>query len=112
MIEKIIIEYLNANLEDVKAYMERPKDPGKQYILIEKTGTHEENHIRHSTIAIQSIAPSLYGAASLDEDVISLMMNAISMDDISSVKLNSDYNFTNWESKQYRYQAVFDITHY
>ncbi len=112
MIEKIIRDYLNDNLDDVKAHMERPKNPGNKYVLIEKTGAHEEDHIRHSTIAIQSIAPSLYGAAALDEDVIRLMMDAISLDDVAKVELNSDYNFTNWESKQYRYQAVFDITHY
>ena len=36
----------------------------------------------------------------------------INLDEIASVKLNSDYNFTDEETKQYRYQAVFDIKHY
>ena len=26
--------------------------------------------------------------------------------------LNSDYNFTDTETKEYRYQAVFDINYY
>ena len=31
---------------------------------------------------------------------------------VSSVELNSDYNFTDITEKRYRYQAVFDIVHY
>lgn len=31
---------------------------------------------------------------------------------IGSVRLNSDYNFTDIEMKRYRYQAVFDIYYY
>jgi hypothetical protein len=81
-------------------------------VLIEKTGGGEENHIRHSTIAVKSIAESLYKAALLNEEVKDLMSSAISLDDIAKVELNSDYNFTDTSTKQYRYQAVFDITHY
>jgi hypothetical protein len=112
MIEVTILNYLNENLENITAYMERPANPPKSYVLIEKTGGGEENHIRHSTIAVKSIADSLYKAALLNEEVKDLMSSAISLDDIAKVELNSDYNFTDTSTKQYRYQAVFDITHY
>jgi hypothetical protein len=112
MIEVTILNYLNENLENITAYMERPTNPSKSYVLIEKTGGGEENHIRHSTIAVKSIAESLYKAALLNEEVKDLMSSAISLDDIAKVELNSDYNFTDTSTKQYRYQAVFDITHY
>jgi hypothetical protein len=112
MIEVTILNYLNENLENITAYMERPANPPKSYVLIEKTGGGEENHIRHSTIAVKSIAESLYKAALLNEEVKDLMSSAISLDDIAKVELNSDYNFTDTSTKQYRYQAVFDITHY
>jgi hypothetical protein len=112
MIEVTILNYLNENLENITAYMERPANPPKSYVLIEKTGGGEENHIRHSTIAVKSIAESLYKAALLNEEVKGLMSSAISLDDIAKVELNSDYNFTDTSTKQYRYQAVFDITHY
>ena len=36
----------------------------------------------------------------------------ITLNSISKIKLNSDYNFTDTETKEYRYQAVFDINHY
>ena len=112
MIEVTILNYLNQNLENIAAYMERPENPPKSYVLIEKTGGGEENHIHHSTIAVKSIAESMYKAALLNEEVKDLMSSAISLDDIAKVELNSDYNFTDTSTKQYRYQAVFDITHY
>jgi len=34
------------------------------------------------------------------------------LNEIGKVKLNSDYNFTDTVTKQYRYQAVYDISHY
>ena len=112
MIEKIILDYLNENLENVIAYMERPADPEVSYILVEKTGGGESNPIYNATIAIQSIAESMYKAASLNEEIKDLMSGAISLDGVAKVELNSDYNFTDTSTKQYRYQAVFDITHY
>ena len=30
---------------------------------------------------------------------------------ISSVKLNTDYDFTDEETKEYRYQAVYDLVY-
>lgn len=112
MIETIILDYLNENLENVTAYMERPADPEVSYVLVEKTGGGESNHIYNATIAIQSFAESMYKAASLNEEIKDLMRGAISLDGVAKVELNSDYNFTNTSTKRYRYQAVFDITHY
>lgn len=111
MIEKIILDYLNDNLE-VNAYMEKPKSPEASYLLVEKTGGGENNHIFNATIVIQSIAETMYKAASLNEEVKGLMSGAVSLDEVVKVELNSDYNFTDTTTKQYRYQAVFDITHY
>ena len=111
MIEKTIYDYLNS-VQDIGAFMERPKTPPTKYYLIEKTGGDMTNHIRSSTIIIQSYASSLYEAAEMNENVIDWMLEAVSLGDISRVSLNSNYNFTDGATKQYRYQAVFDITHY
>lgn len=48
----------------------------------------------------------------MNESIIELMLEAVSLVDISRVSLNSNYNYTDPNTKQYRYQAVFDITHY
>lgn len=111
MIEKTILDYLNQGLS-VSAYMERPVDPPEKYVLVEKTGSGKRNHICDATLAIQSYAPTLYEAAVLNESVKTRMESAVSLDNICRVSLNSDYNFTDTAMMAYRYQAVFDITHY
>ena len=111
MIEKTILDYLNQGLS-VSAYMERPENPPDKYVIIEKTGSGKRNHICDATLAIQSYAPTLYEAAVLNESVKARMESAVSLDNICRVSLNSDYNFTDTAMMAYRYQAVFDITHY
>lgn len=111
MLEKIILQYLKKNLE-VPAFMEEQKERHKRYVLLEKTGSSLEDHICSATIAIQSYAESLYEAALLNEEVKRRMLyGLIKIPEISKVKLNTDYNFTDTTRKQYRYQAVYDITY-
>lgn len=111
MIETIIFEYLGANLDE-PVYMERPEEAPESFVLIEKTGSQQSNHITTSTFAFQSYAPSLYKAVVLNEKVKSIMLEAITLAEISRSTLNGDYNFTDTSTKEYRYQSVFDITHY
>ena len=111
MIEAVIIEYLNDNLS-VPAYGQRPEDISGSFVVVEKTGSTTDNRVTTSTLAIQSNADRLSAAADLNEQVKAAMMNAVSLDSIGGVELASDYNFTNTASKQYRYQAVFNVTHY
>ena len=111
MIEKIVLDYLNEKLE-VEAYLEVPNSNTSTFLVIEKTGSKEDDEIKSATIAIQSYESSLYKAASLNKQVKEVMKNIVELDKISSCKLNSDYNFTDTQTKKYRYQAVFDITYY
>lgn len=111
MIEKTILDYLSKTL-NVPAYMETPLKAPDSYVLIEKTGSSETNHIKEATFAIQSIAPSLYKAAELNELVKTAMDGSITLAEIARAKCNSDYNFTDTSTKTYRYQAVYDVTHY
>lgn len=110
MIEKIIYDYLIS--QGVAAYMQVPENPPSEYVLLEKTGSNRVNYINSATIALQSYAGSLYAAATLNETVKTVMDSIIELDSICSARLNSDYNFTDKETKKYRYQAVYDITHY
>lgn len=111
MIETIIIEHLKSVL-DVDVFMERPEHPPASYVIIEKTGGVKNNNISASTFAFQSYAPKLYDAASLNETVKEAVESLMDLDEIGRVSLNSDYNFTDTVTKQYRYQAIFVITHY
>lgn len=112
MIEEIIRDCLSAYLS-APVYMEVPKDPPSAFFVIDKTGSALVNHIKTSTVAIQSYAVSKYEAAEANEGVKELMIYELINDpDIASVTLNSDYDYTDTQEKRYRYQAVFDIIHY
>lgn len=110
MIEKTVLDFLQLSLPEIPCFMERPEQrPNGMYILIEKTSASRTNHLDQATMAVQSYAPSLYEAAQLNEAVKAIMLDSVSEENISAVKLQTDYNFTDTATKQYRYQAVFDI---
>jgi len=113
MIELTIYNFISQNTT-VKTYMEIPKNPASSFYVIEKTGSGQTNHVNSSIIAIQSYAPSMYEAATLNEALKALMLGdaILELGDICKVELNSDYNFTDETTKKYRYQAVFEVTHY
>ena len=109
MIEKKVYDFLNSKML-VPCYLERPeKDIPESYIVLERTGGGKTNQLSTATFAIQSYAPSMYGAAQLNDVMKSTMEQMVDVTDIFSVKLNSDYNYTNNTFKGYRYQAVFNI---
>lgn len=110
IIEKVICDYLNTKL-DCSALPEKPDRPFGRMVFVEKTGGRGE-HITESTVAIQSYETSLYKAALLNENVKAAMRTLIEVPEVCKVTLNSDYNFSDTTTKEYRYQAVFDIVHY
>ncbi|MGX7096425.1 MULTISPECIES: hypothetical protein [Gemella] len=111
MIELIVKNYLSTKLE-IPIVFEHQKNLPKRFILIQKTSGSRENFLNSSTVAIQSYAESMFESAKLNEKIKNLMYDLITVDEVSSVDLNSDYNFTDTETKQYRYQAIFDIHYY
>lgn len=110
MIEKIVLDYLTSKL-DVPCSMELLPDMGDSFVVIEKTGSTEDDGTESATIAVQSYGKSLSDAASLNERVKTAMKGIIELGSIGRCKRNSDYNFTDPTTKRYRYQAVFNITY-
>lgn len=110
MIELIVFEFLKTRGFEV--FMEMPQNPPKKFLLIQKTGGGKREHINDATIAIQSFAPSLYETAQLNEVLKIAMEFLVENDEICSVNLNSDYNFTDTQTKRYRYQAIYNIVYY
>ena len=111
MVEKTIKDYLQTSL-GIPVRLEEEDNLGNEYVLIEKTGSGAEDHIKRATLAIQSYSMSLYGAAELNERVKEAMEKSIELYYICRCDLKSDYNYTDTRRKKYRYQAVFDIVHY
>lgn len=110
MILKTLRDYLDNALE-VPVVVEAPTRTSN-YVLIEQTGSSRTNHIITTTIAIQSYGNSLYDAMVLNEEVVDAMVGFAELAVVTRVKLETDYNFTNTTTKQYRWQAVYQITHY
>lgn len=110
LIEAIIISHLSTELNTDDVYAERPADLPSKYYVVEKTSAGKKNYVSTATVAIQSISSaSLLEAAEMSKNVEIAMEKLISVANVSAVRLNSAYNFTNSETKEYRYQAVFDI---
>lgn len=111
MIEEILLDYMETIL-NVPCYMTRPETAPASYVLIEKTGGEESNHLKASTFAFQAYAPTLFGAAELNEAVKEAAKSIEVLPEIASSKYSTDYNFTNPADKHSRYQAIFKIYHY
>lgn len=92
---------------------EEPKDYNEMYVVFEQTGSSTTNHIITTTIAAQSYGPTLYDAMAVSKILEAEMQRfAAEVPQVTRCELATDYNFTNTATKQYRWQAVYNITHY
>lgn len=111
MIEATVLNYLETKLAPVSVFMETPENPPDTYVLIEKTGGSMRDQIWSATLAVKSISSTLYNAAVLNDSVIGAMLDIVNAESVSACSLNSNYNFTDTRTKEYRYQAVFDLVY-
>lgn len=117
MIETIIRDYLEGALSGVPVFLEMPMVPDEElpteFVLVERIAGSKTNQIDFASFAFKSYSTQrLYNAALLDESVRRAMEQAVTLDSIASVRLASNYNFTDVATKRYRYQAVYDIYYY
>lgn len=108
MIEEIVLNHLIDVLE-VPVYMEVPENVPLSFVVIEKTGTSRSNWIDSATFALQSYSETLYEAALLNEKVKAAMDRLVESPTVFKSALNSDYNFTDPDTKRYRYQAIYNL---
>ncbi|WP_105159321.1 hypothetical protein [Streptococcus suis] len=111
MIEVITLNFLTEHLS-VPVYTEHEEEMPDSFVVFEKTSGGKKNHLYQATLAIQSYGQSLEEAAFLNEEVKTVVEKMIGLPSISKVELNSDYNFTDTETKRYRYQAVVDFIYF
>lgn len=111
MIEETVIGFLADQL-GIPVYAEVPADAPLRYVTVEKTGGGRRNQISSAVLAIQSHAETKFLAAQLNQLVKEKMERILELDEIAGCHLNSDYDFTDTARKLYRYQAVYDVTHY
>ena len=112
MIEDVTRSYLSDTL-DVPVYMELPANAPATCIVLEKTGGSGHTYLHSDTLAVQSYAPSLFKAASLNDAVITAMEHMPEhAQRVYGTGYNTSYNYTDPDTKRYRYQAVFRINYY
>lgn len=111
MIELTLKTFLEETLK-LPVFFTYPKQAPERFVLIEKLGSSKINHLDDATFAFQSYGKTLYETARLNQRVKQAVEQTITLPHISRVQLNSDYNFTDEEMKDYRYQAVYDIYYY
>lgn len=109
---ELLVKQLIEQKASVPVFLERQVNEPAEFFLIEKIGSSKTNHLESSTFAIQSYAQSLYQAARLNTEIKNIIESMIENHNIVSINLNSDYNYTDTETKKYRYQAVYEIKHY
>lgn len=113
IIEATVIGYLSRELS-VPVYGEVPPDPPERFVTVEKVGGARENYVWSATLAIQSWdRGSLLGAVTLSDQAKAAMFDMVgALGTIGGARLDSEYNWTNPETKYYRYQATFQVVHY
>lgn len=116
MIEVTVLNYLKSVLTGVTVLMELPEVPSADYptfpeklVVIELIGRSVTDRIQDASIALQSYGTSLYNAAALDEQVRAAMDAIPGSTDVAGAHLASNYNFTDPETKRYRYQSVYEL---
>lgn len=109
-IEEYIIDYLG-NALSVPVSGSVPHPAPAEFVTVEKTGSGQADRIDRATVAVQSWSSSRASAAALNELAKAAMLAAVSEPEISSVQLNSDYNYTDLTMDKPRYQAVFEIVY-
>ena len=110
MIETQLVNYLAETL-GIFVGME-PQTELTNYVIVDKTGSSRSNRIITTSVAIQSYGASLYDALLLSKQVEAAMQGFLQQPNVARVELETDYNFTDTTTKQYRWQAVYQITHY
>lgn len=109
-IETTVLSYLSERL-DVPVSFEVPKGPPSLYVVLEKTGHTVDNKIHTTYIAAKSTGKSLVEVMRLNNRILEIMPGLVDEVDIFRCESQGDYDFTNTETKERRYQAIFEIVH-
>lgn len=111
MIEITVRDYLEQMLL-VPVYMEFPENPPGRFVVLKKGDTRRENWVETTMFIPESYEMSMLEAAKLNSLVKSAMDHLPELPEISAARLAADYPAFDEKNKRYRYQAVYNVTHY
>lgn len=109
MLETELIHYLSG--QGFNCGFERNQ---KNIVIIQKTGGQLHDCQFSHTLAIQTYGPSKQKSAELAYKVLDAMLLwPDNSNRVANVELNAGpYDFTDTSTKEYRYQAVYDISEF
>lgn len=110
-VEERILTFLSKKMAPIPVYMMRPEEPDSEYCIMEVNTGQEVNRVVGASVTVRSVAPTLYRAATLSYQVIAAMRDLVDVNNVTSCALNSNVNYTDTTTKEYRYQTLFTI-HY
>lgn len=111
MIEILIRDFLEQMLS-VPVFMEFPEKPPDRFIVLKKGDTTRENWLETTAFIPESYENTMMDAAKLNKLVKAAMDSLTDLPEISAAKLATDYPAFDEKNKRYRYQAVYNVTHY
>lgn len=111
MIETVLLDYLENALK-LPVSPEYPEDPPERFVVLRFGNTTRENLLETTMVIAESYEGSLLKAAQLNQQVKAAMDALPELPEISAARLASDYPAPDTKNKRYRYQAVYNITHY
>ena len=111
MIENVLLDYLEKNL-DIPVWAEFPHKPPERFVILRFGDTTRENMLETTMVIAESYDSSLLKTAQLNQRVKAAMDALPELPDVSAARLGADYPATDTKNKRYRYQAVYNITHY
>ena len=105
--------YQHFTEEGYKTCFEHPEDnPAGVYLVIEKIGETSENHLFTATFAVQVYADTLANAAREAFRLMPAIKRLGNRKGIAATDVTNCYNWTDTETKEYRYQLLVDVVYY
>lgn len=110
-IEELVINYLLESNVSTDVYAEVPLDPPDKYVLVQRSSGNYQNEIRHIGLYTEvRCRTSKLEAAQLHEDVVAAMRSMRDSAPVFRSELVSDYDAAMTSTKEYRFQALWEIT--
>ena len=111
MVDVDILNRLNALLS-LNVYMEKPKDAPEEFYVIQFVKGGNQHGLAEMSIIAQSYGKTMYRACDMNKDMEAALESLISEEYIRDISRNGSYPYNKPDTKQYRYQCLFDVSYY
>ena len=112
MIEVDIKEYLEEELDSIPVLFEWPKTKTVPCVLMQIIDEGCVDHIPAMTISFTISHTSFYKAKELADQIKDLLLDAISLENVSRSSLGGVNSTIDSERGVYQYEVIFNFIHY